>query len=101
MSLLRELSHHALHLITRSLVGTFSVEAPTMTDEEIKEQIRRGTSDAKLLLVMDRKRACTLLAQDRIANPLRGFDQILPATLQEVYDEAFFTKLEERLTLCC
>jgi hypothetical protein len=90
-----------LRLIMVTFVGTISVEVPAMTDDQIEEQIRRGTSDAQLLLVMDRKRACTLLAQQQIANPLRGFTQLPPATLQEVYDDAFFKKLEERLTLCC
>jgi hypothetical protein len=72
-----------------------------MTDDEIQEQIRRGTCDAQFLLVMDRKRACTLLAQYQIANPLRCLNGLPCKTLQEVYDDAFFRKLEERLTLCC
>lgn len=72
-----------------------------MTDDEITEQDRQGTCDAQLLLLMDRKRACALLLQHQIENPFRGFTQLPSLTLQEVYDEAFFCELEERLTVCC
>jgi hypothetical protein len=82
-------------------MGTFSVEAPTMRANEIDEQIRQGTCDAQLLLVMDRKRACALLLQQQIANPFRGFTQLPSVTLQEVYDDSFFKELEEQLTISC
>jgi hypothetical protein len=82
-------------------VTAFSIEAPTMTNSEIEEQARRGTCDAQLLLVMDRKRACALLLQQQIANPFRGFTQVPSVTLQEVYDDFFFRALEARLTVSC
>ncbi len=72
-----------------------------MTDGQIKEQIRRGTKDAQLLILVDRNQARVLLLQYQVANPAWGFTERPCTTPQEVYDDAFFKKLEERLTLSC
>lgn len=72
-----------------------------MTNDEIKEQTRRGTSDAQLLVVVDRNHARALLLQYQMANPLRGFMPLVSTTLQDVYDDSFFRELEERLTISC
>jgi hypothetical protein len=84
-----------------SPIGILSVEVPAMTDDQIKEQIGRGKNDAQLLILVDRNQARVLLLQYQVANPSWGFTEHPGTTPQEVCDDAFFKKLEERLTLCC
>ncbi len=71
-----------------------------MRDDELREQKRRGVCDAQLLVLLDRIRAHVLLL-DHTVNPVSDVSRHSPNTLQDVYDEAFFTELEERLRRCC
>ncbi len=69
-----------VRLLIPPFVVTLLVEVPAMTDNEIQEQIRRGISDAQLLILVDRNQARVLLLQYQSANPFWGFTEVPPAT---------------------
>jgi hypothetical protein len=71
-----------------------------MRDDELREQRRQGVCDAQLLVLLDRIRAHMLLL-DHTVNPMSELTQHRSKSSQDVYDEAFFAELEERLRRCC